>query len=119
MKSREGTVVDADDLIEEMRQLAEDEIRRRDTEDTLSDEEIQNRAFAIGLAAIKFYLLRARPELSINFDRMNQSRLTALQVLIVNTPTRAVPAYCESLKIETLLPLSRISRFSETVKSWS
>jgi arginyl-tRNA synthetase len=68
MKSREGTVVDADDLIEEMRQLAEDEIRRRDTEDTLSDEEIQNRAFAIGLAAIKFYLLRTRPELSINFE---------------------------------------------------
>ena len=68
MKSREGTVVDADDLIEEMRQLAEDEIRRRDTEDTLSGEEIQKRALAIGLAAIKFYLLRTRPELSINFE---------------------------------------------------
>ncbi|MDE0183967.1 MAG: arginine--tRNA ligase [Candidatus Poribacteria bacterium] len=68
MKSREGTVVDADDLIEEMRQLAEDEIRRRDTENTLSHEEIQKRALAIGLAAIKFYLLRTRPELDINFD---------------------------------------------------
>ena len=68
MKSREGTVVDADDLIEEMRQLAEDEIRRRDTEDTLSHKAIQKRAIAIGLAAIKFYLLRTRPELDINFE---------------------------------------------------
>lgn len=68
MKSREGTVIDADDLIEEMLQLAADEIRRRDSESKLSDEEIQKRAFAIGMAAIKFYLLRVRPELTINFD---------------------------------------------------
>lgn len=68
MKSREGTVVDADDLIEDMRQLAEDEIRRRDSEGVLSDEEIQKRALAIALAAIKFYLLRTRPELAINFE---------------------------------------------------
>ena len=68
MKSREGTVVDADDLIEEMRQLAEDEIRKRDTDHTLSHEEIHKRAHAIGLAAIKFYLLRTRPELDINFE---------------------------------------------------
>ena len=68
MKSREGTVIDADDLIEEMFQLAADEIRQRDSEDRLSNEEVQKRAFAIGMAAIKFYLLRVRPELTINFD---------------------------------------------------
>lgn len=68
MKSREGTVIDADDLIEEMFQLAAGEIRERDSESELSDEEIQKRAFAIGMAAIKFYLLRVRPELTINFD---------------------------------------------------
>jgi arginyl-tRNA synthetase len=68
MKSREGTVIDADDLIEEMLQLAADEIRGRDSESELSDEEVQKRAFAIGMAAIKFYLLRVRPELTINFD---------------------------------------------------
>ena len=68
MKSREGTVIDADDLIEEMFQLAADEIRGRDSEGKLSDAEVQKRAFAIGMAAIKFYLLRVRPELTINFD---------------------------------------------------
>ena len=45
MKSREGTVIDADDLIEEMFQLAADEIRERDSEGELSDEEVQKRAF--------------------------------------------------------------------------
>ena len=68
MKSREGTVVDADELIEEMCKLAAGEIQQRATEGMLSAEEIQKRALTIGLAAIKFYLLRARPELTINFD---------------------------------------------------
>jgi arginyl-tRNA synthetase len=68
MKSREGTVVDADDLIEEMRQLAADEIRVRNPEGRLSEDEIQKRGMTIGLAAIKFYLLKARPELTIEFD---------------------------------------------------
>ena len=68
MKSREGTVVDADELIEEMCELAAGEIQQRATEGMLSAEEVQKRALTIGLAAIKFYLLRARPELTINFD---------------------------------------------------
>ena len=68
MKSREGKIVDADDLIAAMIRLAEDEIRRRDPENRLSDVEIKNRAEKIGVGAIKFYLLRVRPTQSINFD---------------------------------------------------
>jgi arginyl-tRNA synthetase len=68
MKSREGKIVDADDLISEMIRLAEDEIRQRDPAGRLSEEEIKNRAEKIGVGAIKFYLLRVRPNQSINFD---------------------------------------------------
>ncbi len=68
MKSREGKVVDADDLIAAMSELAEEEIRRRDPEKSLSDEEIRHRAEVIGVGAIKYYLLRVRPTQSINFD---------------------------------------------------
>lgn len=68
MKSREGKVVDADDLIEQMRQLAEQEIKVRDLGHELSIEEIQQRSLAIALGAIKFYLLRVRPDVQINFD---------------------------------------------------
>ncbi len=68
MKSREGKIVDADDLLDEMKKLAEEEIRRRDTDGKLSDEEVKSRAEKIGIGAVKFYLLRVRPTQSINFD---------------------------------------------------
>jgi arginyl-tRNA synthetase len=68
MKSREGKIVDADDLITAIITLAETEIRRRDPEAKLSDEEVKKRAEKIGVGAIKFYLLRVRPTQSINFD---------------------------------------------------
>jgi arginyl-tRNA synthetase len=68
MKSREGKVVDADDLIAGMKDLAEEEIRRRDPERRLSDAEVKQRAAVIGIGAIKYYLLRVRPTQSINFD---------------------------------------------------
>jgi arginyl-tRNA synthetase len=68
MKSREGKVVDADDLILELKSLAEEEIRSRDTQAELTDEEVTHRAEVIGVGAIKFYLLRVKPTQSISFD---------------------------------------------------
>ena len=68
MKSREGKIVDADDLIEEVKNLAIGEIRQRDPENLLPEEEVNQRAEKIGIGAIKFYLLRVRPTQSINFD---------------------------------------------------
>lgn len=68
MKSREGKVVDADNLMDEMRDLAIEEIKKRNSEGTLSEEEIRSRAEKIGVGAIKFFLLRVRPQQDINFD---------------------------------------------------
>ena len=68
MKSREGKIVDADDLISGMIKLAQDEIRQRDPDGRLSEEEVKSRAQKIGVGAVKFYLLRVRPNQSINFD---------------------------------------------------
>lgn len=68
MKSREGKIVDADDLIAEMKKLAAGEIRQRDPDRSLSDDEVKRRAEIIGIGAVKFYLLRVRPTQSINFD---------------------------------------------------
>jgi len=68
MKSREGKIVDADDLISGMTKLARDEIRRRDPDKRLSEEEVNTRAQKIGVGAVKFYLVRVRPNQSINFD---------------------------------------------------
>jgi arginyl-tRNA synthetase len=59
MKSREGTVVDTDDLIEEMINLTKEEIKKRHKK--TSKKEMDKRAKQIGLAAIIFYLLKMDP----------------------------------------------------------
>ncbi len=74
MKSREGTVVDADDLMDEVSILALKEVEKRYS--TLSEVEKKRRAEFIGLGAIKFFLLRTdairdiifNPEESLSFE---------------------------------------------------
>jgi arginyl-tRNA synthetase len=68
MKSREGKIVDADDLIEEIENLAAEEITRRNEENPLSEQELNYRKQVIGQGAIKFYLLRVRAMQDIHFD---------------------------------------------------
>ena len=58
MKSREGTVVDADDLMEKLAEMAKVELEKRQTD--LSDN-IDEKAFKIGLSALKYYLLKYVP----------------------------------------------------------
>lgn len=59
MKSREGTVVDADDIIEEVEQLAYSEVNNRYSE--LTEVEKRKRAEIIGLAALSFFILKYNP----------------------------------------------------------
>ncbi|MDQ1284390.1 MAG: arginyl-tRNA synthetase [Patescibacteria group bacterium] len=68
MKSREGKVVDADNLLEEVQNFAAEEIRKRDTESLIPENEIVERARKVALGAIKFYLLRVKPSQDIHFD---------------------------------------------------
>lgn len=56
MKSREGKVVDADDTIHEMHHLARAELLKRHGQ--MNAKELKKRANAIGLGALKFYLLK-------------------------------------------------------------
>ena len=67
MKSREGTVVDADDLFDEMASLAAAACRER-YGDEISDEEIASRSELIGLGALKFMLLKFNAKTTITFD---------------------------------------------------
>ena len=59
MKSREGTVVDADDIIAEMENLALKEVDERYPE--IDENEKSRRARIIGLAALKFFILKFSP----------------------------------------------------------
>ena len=66
MKSREGTVVDADDIINEMKNIALGEIEKRYTD--LSKKEKEERALSISLGAIKFFLLKNAAKKEITFN---------------------------------------------------
>jgi len=69
MKSREGTVVDADDLLEELTQMATKITKEKSPE--LSEEEINFRGKKIALAALKFYILSFNPPTTITFNPEN------------------------------------------------
>jgi len=66
MKSREGTVVDADDLFDELEELARVATLERAGADAPKD--IDERARLIGMAALKFMLLRVNPKTTMMFD---------------------------------------------------
>jgi len=67
MKSREGKVVDADDLAKEMVDLAREEIAKR-VYQSVTAEVVTQRAQKIGMAAIKFFLLKVNSEKDIYFN---------------------------------------------------
>jgi arginyl-tRNA synthetase len=68
MKSREGTVVDADDLMEEMVAEAEKQTRELGKIDEMTEEEIKSLAEMVGLGALKFFLLKVDPKKRMLFD---------------------------------------------------
>jgi arginyl-tRNA synthetase len=68
MKSREGTVVDADDLIEEMASTAGEISEELGKLDGYSDDEKQELYKTIGLGALKYFILKVDPKKRILFD---------------------------------------------------
>ncbi|MBJ7881283.1 arginine--tRNA ligase [Gelidibacter salicanalis] len=68
MKSREGTVVDADDLIVEMAQTAAEISVELGKLEGYSSEEKSELYKAIGLGALKYYILKVDPKKRILFD---------------------------------------------------
>ena len=68
MKSREGTVVDADDLINEMEQTAKEQTEALGKVDGFSEEDKQHLYHTIGMGALKYFLLKVDPKKRLLFD---------------------------------------------------
>src|SRR5690606_25678258 len=68
MKSREGTVVDADDLIAEMEQTAREISEELGKLDGLSESEKTELYHTIGMGALKYYILKVDPRKRILFN---------------------------------------------------
>lgn len=68
MKSREGTVVDADDIVEEMQQEAAQKTAALGKVKDFTEEELTALYHTIGLGALKFFLLRVDPKKKMIFN---------------------------------------------------
>lgn len=68
MKSREGTVVDADDLIDGMVQVAREMAQELGKLDALSDEEAEKVYEMIALGALKYFILKVDPKKNMLFN---------------------------------------------------
>ncbi|MEZ7527914.1 arginine--tRNA ligase [Cloacibacterium normanense] len=68
MKSREGTVVDADDLMQEMYVTAKEKSEELGKLEGLSDEEKEKSYEIVGLGALKYFMLKVDPKKKMLFN---------------------------------------------------
>ena len=68
MKSREGTVVDADDLMQEMYLTAKDKAQELGKLENLSDDEKEKSYETVGIGALKYFMLKVDPKKKMLFN---------------------------------------------------
>ncbi len=68
MKSREGTVVDADDIVDEMINIAKQKTQELGKVKDFTEDELKELYETIGLGALKFFLLRVDPKKRMVFN---------------------------------------------------
>jgi arginyl-tRNA synthetase len=132
MKSREGTVVDADDLIEEMKLTAREVSLELGKLNDFSDEDKEEIFRKIGLGALKYFILKVDPRKNMTFNpaesidfngntgpfiqytyaRIKSVFRKAEQMGIVSNPSMITKVKAESKEI-ILIKLLR--KYSETV----
>lgn len=102
MKSREGTVVDADDLMQEMAEEAERQTRELGKIDELSEVEAKQLFEMIGLGALKFFLLKVDPKKRMLFDPNESIQLqgfTGPFIQYTHARIRAILRKAESMNL--------------------
>ncbi len=92
MKSREGTVVDADDLVQELIELAQETTKELGKVQELGDTEKQNLYNILGLGALKYFLLKVDPKKTMLFNpeeslQLNGDTATYIQYTYARTAT--------------------------------
>ena len=102
MKSREGTVVDADDLIDEMISEAEKQARELGKLEEMDSEEAKQLFEMIGLSALKFFLLKVDPGKRMLFDPQESIQLqgfTGPFIQYTHARIRAIMRKAESIEL--------------------
>ncbi len=105
MKSREGNVVDSDNLVQEMKDMASEEIEKRHKE--LSQKEKDYRSKTIAMAALRYYFLKVditkdvtfKPEESLSFEGD-----TGPYLLYTYARAQSILAKAQKVKKKSALP---------------
>ncbi|MFC1557507.1 arginine--tRNA ligase, partial [candidate division KSB1 bacterium] len=66
MKSREGRVIDADELMDDLQDMAREEVLKRSRD--VDEAELETVSEAVGLGALKYFMLKVHPQKDINFS---------------------------------------------------
>ncbi|MFM1929727.1 MAG: hypothetical protein RL387_1055 [Bacteroidota bacterium] len=126
MKSREGTVVDADDLVEEMIQISKEKTESLGKVADFTPAQLTTLYNTIGLGALKFFLLRVdpkkkmifNPEESIDFHGFTgpfiQYTHARIKSILRKTGTNTTIQASELLPLEKALIIA-LSNFPDTV----
>jgi arginyl-tRNA synthetase len=134
MKSREGTIVDADDLIDEMQETAREVSLELGKLSDFTDEEQKEIFRKIGLGALKYYILKVDPRKNMTFNpaesidfngntgpfiQYTYARIKSVfrkaEQLDVSIDIKALSAVHPGIKEIELIKMLR--RFSETVSA--
>lgn len=112
MKSREGTVVDADDLISEMVTEAEKQTRELGKIGDMQGEEAGQLFYNIGMGALKFFLLKVDPRKRMLFDPNESIQLqgfTGPFIQYTHARIRAILRKAEELGIRPEVDVNSLS----------
>lgn len=125
MSSREGRVVDADDVIAQTIERAKAEITTRD--ETVTGDALEARARAVALGAINFFMLKANPledviydaERSVSFEGETgpyvQYAVARIASILRESKSTGTPSFT-SLETEERAVLRALARYRETLE---
>lgn len=114
MKSREGTVVDADDMMDEMISMAEQQTKENGKADDFTSEEQSKLYNMIGLGALKFYLLRVDPKKKMIFNPKESIDLHGFTATFIQYAHARI---CSVLRKEQLPPMPEATVFASAAIS--
>lgn len=129
MKSREGTVVDADDLVDEMVKEAEAKTKEKSKVEEFSEAELKELYETIALGALKFFLLKVdpkkkmvfNPEESIDFHGFTGPFIQYTHARIKSILRKEAPDSAKAIDGSPLLPLEKsllllVEQYPEVVR---
>lgn len=132
MKSREGKVVDADDLIEEMIQTAKEMTLEKGKMQELEEDEFNNNIRKIALGALKYHIIKVEPRKNIMFNPEEsidfngntgpfiQYTCTRINTLLDKSgiEKHKIPEYTENIELFSIerIIIKELSKFVEICK---